>query len=722
MVEKGAYTPVAKSIIRTVAKSGCSQGKVGAVLKAVAQAAGLSVKGKGPSRRTVQRALMEGGVAARIQLAYEMADADGVTLSSDATSLRGENYEGAHVMINKGTSHKMCILSLASTVSHSSETQLENLKHQISTISDIYRRSPLAQRSAFNFEVHDFIRVWKGGNGNHAADVEKFYRLGAAWKRESSRILLGYDEFHRMEPEKLIDVVRNVLKTNLKEVGGEAEWAKLSDKVFETLAEETKREIELFFWAGCSMHKELNCCKAFDDGMKEFYEEHPELDQPVLLANKDNDATIQLAEDTGESTAAVRRALKVSERGGVKLISLFGALVNNKDNKKGLHDVYENYFRATIGPGVRFPDVSNTRYQSHGRGAARLITYLAEHRTFMQFVKDNKTKCTLNHLEQNIMKGLHCPQTISQMVALVLFSMAVMHPYASHVRGPGTEKLNMLDLGPYHTSVKTHMKRLIEDPSPLFSSDPNSYKTATLDGQPWSDTKAWAACVKLFPDLPHVRPLMLDGLKRALERFEKFTTEFDKGGVIDTSTEAERLAGNMPPTNDNNEGLLGRWRKFSRESSSSTVDHFADIVMFHRNDTQIFIDTHMNSEADHRFLRQEARRIDESGVEKARREELNTHKQRAVDEKRGKDAEKAEKVRKEKEQLAAIGLESNRDHIKKMSDAQLKDQLELHRREGDKEIPLKSHMKNKGRRLEELLAALDRFDTRITAQSTVPLP
>jgi hypothetical protein len=69
----------------------------------------------------------------------------GVTLSSDATSVRGENYEGAHVMINKGDSHKMRILSLTSTVSHSSETQLENLKKQISNIADTYRRSPLGQ-------------------------------------------------------------------------------------------------------------------------------------------------------------------------------------------------------------------------------------------------------------------------------------------------------------------------------------------------------------------------------------------------------------------------------------------------------------------------------------------------------------------------------------------------------------------------------------------------
>ncbi|KAF8168636.1 hypothetical protein K438DRAFT_1909600 [Mycena galopus ATCC 62051] len=668
LMEKGRYTPAARAIARVLGKSGCAQGKVGTVITYIAKQAGLEVKGN-MSRRTVQCSLIEGGVAARVQLAHEMAGADGVTLSSDATSLRGENYECAHVMINTGDSHKMRQLSLTSTVSHSSETQLDNLKSQIANISDIYRRSPLGQRSAFNFEVHDFLRVWKGGNGDHAPDVKKFYRLGEEWKRESSRILLGYDKLQHMEPQKLVDLVRAILKNNLEEVGGEAEWAKLSTKssmdtlafrlgeeVFQMLDKETKREIELFFWAGCSMHKELNCCKAFDDGMKKFYEEHPELEQPVLLANKDNDATIQLAEDTGESTAAVRRALKVSERGGTKLISLFGALVNHKDDKKGLHDVYENYFRPSIGAGVRFPDVSNTRYQSHGRGGARIITYLKEHRDFMEFVKDNKQKRTLNHLEQNILKGLHCPQTISQIVALVLFCMAVMHLYALHVRAPGTEHLNMLDLGPYHTSVKDHMKKLIADPTPLLSPSSDSYKTATLDGEPWSNTKAWDTCIKLLPTLPHVRPLILAGLKSGLECFERFTTEFIEGGLIDTSTADERRKGNMPAHNDNNEGGLGSWRKFSRE----------------------------------------------------------------IHEKRTKDAEKAEKVRKEKARLTAIGIETDRLEIAKMTDPKLKDQLELHRQEGDKEVPMKSKLKLKADRLKALLVAVDRFEARIATLNSVP--
>jgi hypothetical protein len=76
LIEKGKYTAPAKSIARMLHKSGCTQGKVGSVISYIAKHAGLEVEGD-MSRRTVQRALIEGGVAARVQLGYEMADADG---------------------------------------------------------------------------------------------------------------------------------------------------------------------------------------------------------------------------------------------------------------------------------------------------------------------------------------------------------------------------------------------------------------------------------------------------------------------------------------------------------------------------------------------------------------------------------------------------------------------------------------------------------------------
>ncbi|KAJ7673461.1 hypothetical protein B0H17DRAFT_1208410 [Mycena rosella] len=242
----------------------------------------------------------------------------------------------------------MRLFSLTSTVSHTSSAQLENIKSQISAISELYKRSPLGRHSQLNFEISDFLRLLKGMNGDHAADVKKTVRLVQAWKDEVCRIMIGYDEFQKLEPDELLAIIREIQKKNLEEAGREEGWAQLSDsdkdtlskssmdtlafhigdKAFSQLSPEAKCEIDQFFWAGCSMHKETNCCHSFCEEMQDYYTENPDIKPPVLLTNRDNDATVQLAEETGQLKATVQHALKVSERGAVKLISLFGALVN----------------------------------------------------------------------------------------------------------------------------------------------------------------------------------------------------------------------------------------------------------------------------------------------------------------------------------------------------------------------------------------------------------
>ncbi|KAJ7271430.1 hypothetical protein B0H12DRAFT_1215982 [Mycena haematopus] len=163
-------------------------------------------------------------------------------------------------------------------------------------------------------------------------------------------------------------------------------------------------------------------------------------------------------------------------------------------------------------------------------------------RHFTAFASYSSASNLCNHMEQNIVKAIHCPKTISQMIVFVLFCMSTMHPYALQVRGPGTEMLNMLDLGPLHNSVKLHIRKLIEHPNILLSTSSDAYKLATLDGKPWSDEKAWAACVRLAPTHPDIVPLMVAGLKDALECFERFTAEFAVGGRVDLATATERLA------------------------------------------------------------------------------------------------------------------------------------------------------------------------------------
>ncbi|KAJ7654207.1 hypothetical protein B0H17DRAFT_957040, partial [Mycena rosella] len=125
--------------------------------------------------RMVQRALIEGGLGAKIQLAYKIYQANGksssnlhckslikisgVTASGDATSLRGHNYESSHVMITKNGTHKNCILSINSTVNHTSETQVDNWRKQITQISEIFKHCPFSLQCGFLFELSDFLRL-----------------------------------------------------------------------------------------------------------------------------------------------------------------------------------------------------------------------------------------------------------------------------------------------------------------------------------------------------------------------------------------------------------------------------------------------------------------------------------------------------------------------------------------------------------------------------------
>ncbi|EGO02624.1 hypothetical protein SERLA73DRAFT_119731 [Serpula lacrymans var. lacrymans S7.3] len=193
---------------------------------------------------------------------------------------------------------------------------------------------------------------------------------------------------------------------------------------------------------------------------------------PVLLANKDNDATLQGAShgaDCGPTPAGVC-ALNESIQGAVKAISLAGGIFNNKDKKKGQHDTYCWYME--------------------NRGLA-----------------------------------LHCLKTLTEVVAIVIYGGTVSHPYSQMVWGPGTESLNVLDLGPLHKELKQYLKLILTNPKLIFGANV-APKTACFGCQPWCNPVAMAAAFKLASKLEHLRPVTLALFQGALDKWESFTTEF----------------------------------------------------------------------------------------------------------------------------------------------------------------------------------------------------
>lgn len=73
---KGIYQPQARELARTLVAAGCSQTHVGDMIQEVCKNAGITTVGK-MSHRTVSRAVLEGLVAAQIQLGHELAQSEG---------------------------------------------------------------------------------------------------------------------------------------------------------------------------------------------------------------------------------------------------------------------------------------------------------------------------------------------------------------------------------------------------------------------------------------------------------------------------------------------------------------------------------------------------------------------------------------------------------------------------------------------------------------------
>jgi hypothetical protein len=143
-----------------------------------------------------------------------------------------------------------------------------------------------------------------------------------------------------------------------------------------------------------------------------------------------------------------------------------------------------------------------------------------------------------------------------EMVCFSMWGQCISHPYFHAVCNSSG---NILDLGPLHNWLITHIKKLINNIELVFCMDA-TYETATFDGKPFK----WLESVYIIQQIaqdntkyPHLRSLFLAFLEGVLETLIHFCREFAADGIIaHTSPEKCKLAC-MNTTNDANEGALG---------------------------------------------------------------------------------------------------------------------------------------------------------------------
>ncbi|KAI0058613.1 hypothetical protein BV25DRAFT_1207817, partial [Artomyces pyxidatus] len=121
-----------------------------------------------------------------------------------------------------------------------------------------------------------------------------------------------------------------------------------------------------------------------------------------------------------------------------------------------------------------------------------------------------------------------------------------------------------------------------------------------------------------------------------------------------------------------------------------------------------FITAILVEPADHRHLMREARAMDSSGLAAKARAAQVMYDQAVADEKRAKDVVRKRKADEKQDRLDAVILITNLAALDKLTSAQLEDQLDRRRRDGDSSIGLKKDSLRKSEKLSKLHEAISR--------------
>ncbi|KAF8961286.1 hypothetical protein BDZ97DRAFT_1664412 [Flammula alnicola] len=734
LIHKRSYSTTSRKLMRMLVASGCARAKVGQVLSNVSAEFGVKMNtSRIASRRTVSRAILEGYIAAKAQIGFEISKSQALTISADSTSNRGIDFEARHIALHAPTykngdlsidpksTPRIRLLCVDSTVEHTAAAAVEGFINRVDECLQFFNKTHYAKILKKNVKISHFLSVLKAMNGDHASKEKSAASGMAERKRKSAVDDLGEDKLLSMTVGELVEYLGAWNQKKLAQIGGKDEWDKLSaleqakldkklmediiatlgQEEYNALSPEDRRHLDLFIWAGCCMHKDQN---SFKGGNAEMMLEWARLGvlPPMLLANKANSATLRKILDPGGPNPLTtplsedeQRAFEQTTRGGVKTTALAGAILNNKDDKKGQGDKHIKHFQEVVDKDYkRFPDTSNTRFGSHGDAAADLIQYLEAHIAYLNLVRMSKQSGSLTQIENNVLQALHDPATLTELCAMVLYTQAVSKPYMRAVRGPKSD--NVLDLGPLHALVHEFVQKIIDQPDLLVSEDA-SHVDATLDGKEWDNPKAIKAVLKLMPSLPHLKVITAAFFRGALVTWERFSSEFAPGGLIDEATAEEKHLAWMPATNDVNEGALGAYRVTIRNKPSLTLHQYNAMAMFQHNDTQDFMDV-VFTDADHRFVMREARILDSSGLEAKRRKEIVDFRVEVARIRKEKEDARKAKIQADTERLSKVVIITHVSHMAGLTVAKLGDQIDAIRFRGLPDVPPKSRFPRKAER------------------------
>jgi hypothetical protein len=203
-------------------------------------------------------------------------------------------------------------LGIQSTKDGSSEEGVKEWESTLNKIIDLYNQSPLAKREGIELRFIRLLTKLVGMNSDHCAKEKKDARMLEELKNWAVEQSLGEDAIFELTTQQIDGLFEKAEKEMIKNAGGKKKWDKLAEsarstkkagmmenilsdlgkKELEKLPEDKRRILQLFIWAGCGCHKDLNTIRAGYMAMSEWWKGEG-LEGPVLLANRDNDPIIQ---------------------------------------------------------------------------------------------------------------------------------------------------------------------------------------------------------------------------------------------------------------------------------------------------------------------------------------------------------------------------------------------------------------------------------------------
>ena len=203
----------------------------------------------------MSRVILEGYFAAKIQLGYEMTEAEsefvylfvatfvssnwflGMTFGADGTTHRAVNYDSRHVHYKaqsytgeNDTAIKQTtrLLGVHSSLDGSSEESVKSWKQLLNGIAEIYNQSPLGQRTGHLLHVIDIFVKLTGMHSDHCAKERKDFHLMEKEKTLATHQSLGEDEILERSTQELLPIFEQANKQMIQDAGGSAKWNKLS--------------------------------------------------------------------------------------------------------------------------------------------------------------------------------------------------------------------------------------------------------------------------------------------------------------------------------------------------------------------------------------------------------------------------------------------------------------------------------------------------------------